>query len=414
MTSQLIGDAKVGDVRGDDKAISNIAEVTSLTARAVRGRLQREHGNTIVRNAFSTEWPSLEMEFGGLTASAARDVDAADRIAQITGLTRAGVSRRLNAAHGAKLVKNLFADLWSKDEDDEEDDDEREERADNAESESRARIAGARSAPLGTNGEIRGAGPQVGSLVNDRYRLAKELGEGGFGVVFKAHDQLVGNDVALKFPKSWRDYGFIQHEFRVTLKLAHRNIVKYRHLEQDAASGLPFLIMEYGGDASLEAVIRRGAVDDAIEIAGQIAAALDHAHEQGVLHLDVNPGNILLDGQHARLTDFGISGFAAQEETTGGGFTMAADTLRGKHPAYSAPEVMRGDRGTRRSDQFSLAAVLCAAVDGQLLRHPPSPRPRSTMSARQNEAVARALQVSANNRFDSVADFAIALGVRGP
>jgi hypothetical protein len=415
MTSQLIGDVTVADVRDDDEAIKDIAEISALTVRAVRARLEREHGNTIVRNAFANEWPSLAMEFGELTASAARELDAAARIARITGLTRAGVTRRLNAAHGAKLVKNVFADLWP--EDDEDDDEEAEAHSARSDTETGGSSDERPKVPVrqpGTSDQRRGAGPNVGSLVNERYRLTKELGKGGFGVVFKAHDTYVEHDVALKFPTTWRDNGFIEHEFKVTLRLAHPNIIKYRHLDRDSASGLPFLIMEYGGDSSLEALLKRGSLPlgAAVDVVGQIALALDHAHRNEVLHLDVNPGNILLDGPHARLTDFGVSGFAAQEETTRGGFTMAADTVRGMHPAYSAPEVMRGDRATRRSDQFSLAAAFCAAVDGQLPRQPPSPRARTALSSRQNEAVARALQVSPNDRFDSIVEFALALGAR--
>ena len=411
MTSQLLGDATVAEVRDDDDLIKEIAEIAGLTIRVVRSRLGRQHGNTIVRHAFAAEWRPMVVEFGALTASAARELDAAARIASIVGTTRAGVARRLNAAHGAKLVRNVFAKDWPKEQEDEEE-------PEPAPNKPGSSTDDRSPATLSSTGEQQqnGPGPRVGAVINDRYRLTKVIGEGGFGVVFKAQDSFVRlqPDVALKFPKNWREPDCIEHEFNVTRRLAHANIVKYRHIDRDAVSGLPFLIMEYGGDSSLEALISESALAAAaaVEVIRQIAAALDHAHAEEIVHLDVNPSNILLDGARARLTDFGISGFASQQETTRGGFTMAADTLRGRHPAYSAPEVMAGERGTRRSDQFSLAAVFCAAVDGRLPRQPPSPRPRSALSDRQNAAVARALHVSSNGRFETVADFAIALGAR--
>ena len=112
MASLLIGDLTVAAARGDDTIVEDIARFTALSKASVRASLDQEHGKTLIRNAFATCWPSLEDEVGNLTVAQARDFDAEERVAQITGLNAVTVTRRMNNVHGKTLVKNLFSDDW--------------------------------------------------------------------------------------------------------------------------------------------------------------------------------------------------------------------------------------------------------------------------------------------------------------
>lgn len=120
MASLLIGDLTVAAARADDEVVDVIVEVTELSKASVRACLDREHGKTLVRNAFADHWPSLEDEVGDLTVAEARESDAKERIAQILGLSAATVARHMNDVHGKTKVRNLFSDYWPDDTEDDE------------------------------------------------------------------------------------------------------------------------------------------------------------------------------------------------------------------------------------------------------------------------------------------------------
>ncbi|MGH4026103.1 MAG: protein kinase domain-containing protein [Pseudonocardiaceae bacterium] len=207
-----------------------------------------------------------------------------------------------------------------------------------------------------------------GELLAERYRLVTQIGIGAMGVVWKAHDEHLDRIVAVK-QLLWQPGTSdseaeeadrrAMREARITARLDHPHAVAvYNVAEHD---GTPCLIMEYLHSESLSTVLdERGPLRPAqvARIGTQIAAALAAAHEAGIVHRDIKPGNVLLapDGT-AKITDFGIS------QAVGDGTMTATGILVGT-PAYLAPEVARGQPAGFAADVFSLGATLYAAVEG--------------------------------------------------
>ncbi len=207
------------------------------------------------------------------------------------------------------------------------------------------------------------------------YQILEELGRGGMAVVFKAYQPSLNRCVALKvLPSHYQDDAELLARFRreaeATRALLHPNIV--RVFEVGEAQGMPFIAMEYveGGSVAQEMARRRGPLDvaTATGIAAQVAAALDSAHRQGVIHRDVKPSNILLAGDgRALLSDFGIAKKAGKTTLTQKG------TLLGT-PAYMSPEQARGRRNLDgRSDIYSLGIVLYEMLTGDVPFHGDDP-----------------------------------------
>lgn len=207
-----------------------------------------------------------------------------------------------------------------------------------------------------------------GVLIAGRYRLDSELGRGAMGVVWLARDERLGRTVAVKELKASFGLSSTQveqthlrarREARIAARLHHASAVAVYDVAEH--EGAPYLVMEYVPSRSLsEALAADGALDpeQAAEIGVQLASALAAAHEAGIVHRDVKPGNILLteDGK-AKLTDFGISRAVGDVTVTGTGEMLGT-------PAYVAPEVAQGRAATAASDVFSLGATLYAAVEG--------------------------------------------------
>ncbi len=209
-----------------------------------------------------------------------------------------------------------------------------------------------------------------GDLVGERYRVESRVGAGAMGVVWKARDQRLGRDVAIKQlvlrpgleqAEADRINRRARREAQITAQLQHTHaIAVYDVIEQDSQV---CLIMEYLPSVSLAFVLRtRGvlASGEVAEIGRQIAAALSVAHKEGVVHRDIKPANVLLDEDGtAKVTDFGIARGLHDNLSTASIGTVAG-TL-----AYLAPEVAQGGRGGLPADVFSLGATLYAAIEGQ-------------------------------------------------
>src|SRR5438876_1712338 len=204
-----------------------------------------------------------------------------------------------------------------------------------------------------------------------RYTLVRELGQGGMATVYLATDVKLGRRVAIKvLPPTTRHYlgsGRFQREVLFAAQLSHPNIVPL--FEADEADELLFYVMEYvEGDSLKDRLARDGplAVDEAIRIAAEVGDALEYAHETGVVHRDIKPGNILLSRGHAMVSDFGIakvvaeSGAAADRSSiTGTGVTVGT-------AEYMSPEQASGEkRIDARSDVYALAAVLYEMLAGE-------------------------------------------------
>jgi serine/threonine protein kinase/Tfp pilus assembly protein PilF len=196
------------------------------------------------------------------------------------------------------------------------------------------------------------------------YRILEKLGEGGMGVVYKAEDTKLNRFVALKFlpPRVSDDEAtkrFVNEAHAVSA-LDHPNICAIYEIDQ-TADGQMFIVMPCYEGASLEAMIRQGplGIEKAAGIASQVARGLAKAHERGIVHRDVKPGNILVTGDGlAKIVDFGLAKLVTQTKLTRLGTTLG--TVR-----YMSPEQARGEEVDGRSDIWSLGAVLYEMVTGK-------------------------------------------------
>jgi tRNA A-37 threonylcarbamoyl transferase component Bud32 len=211
------------------------------------------------------------------------------------------------------------------------------------------------------------AGP--GRLIAGRYRLNAVIGRGGMGVVWRARDELLGRDVAVK-ELAWPEH-FSEREQRAArqcaareaqaaARVSHPNVIRiFDVIEEDDC---PWIVMELLPRGSLHDLIRReGPLSpaQAAAVGLGILAALRAAHAEGIVHRDVKPANILLAEDRVVLTDFGIAQAAGTSA-----LTTAVDVLIGS-PAYIAPERARGRQCGPPADLWGLGASLYAAVEGR-------------------------------------------------
>ncbi|MEU5995515.1 serine/threonine-protein kinase [Spirillospora sp. NPDC047418] len=209
----------------------------------------------------------------------------------------------------------------------------------------------------------------AGKVVLGRYRLLEVLGEGGMGAVWRAHDERMRRDVALKQLKlppgleaGEREHlvARMEREARSVGMLKHPGVITVHDQFHDD-DGLPWIVMELVRGRSLADLLRdNGPLDEAeaARIGAQIAEALAVAHEAGIVHRDIKPANILLEGRRVVVSDFGLA--VVPGETT----LTATGALLGT-PAYLSPEQVNDREATAASDMWSLGATLYAAVEGR-------------------------------------------------
>jgi predicted Ser/Thr protein kinase len=216
---------------------------------------------------------------------------------------------------------------------------------------------------------VTGAYLSPGDTLRERWTIVRELGRGGYSVVYLARDRALDNEVAVKLlvpppaaAKVARER--MRREVQVVRGLSHENIVAvYDFVEEGPWS---FIIMEYVAGPDLHVRVRdRGPLtaEQAIRLGRDIGAALGTAHRHGILHRDVKPQNVLLDpdGRY-RLTDFGSARLDGQMGvTTTGALTGTRD--------YTAPEVLAGRRGDARADIYALGLTLYFGLTGELPAH---------------------------------------------
>ncbi|MCO5970552.1 serine/threonine-protein kinase [Actinoallomurus soli] len=212
-------------------------------------------------------------------------------------------------------------------------------------------------------------------LLGGRYRVVRQLGEGGMGQVWEAQDETLGRNVAVKVISLLAGGGsrgdeararFLR-EARITAQLQHANIVTIHDLGETGAGNerVPFLVMELLRGEGLDAMLRRGAValPDAARWGAQIGDALADAHNAGIMHRDIKPSNILITPSgNVKVLDFGIARaadpYATADRITQTGFIVGT-------PPYMAPEQARG-LPEPRSDLYALGCLLFELITGRL------------------------------------------------
>ena len=198
---------------------------------------------------------------------------------------------------------------------------------------------------------------RLSSTLASRYRLDRELGQGGMAKVFLAHDLKYEREVAVKVlrPDLAEEVGAgrFLHEIQIAARLHHPHILPL--YDSDQMDGLVFYVMPYIKGESLKQRISRERqlpVGDALQIAREVADALSYAHSAGVVHRDIKPGNILLDSGHAVVADFGIARASAPAPRPPGHVVGT--------PAYMSPEQIEGSN-TSTAGATSTAWAACSS-----------------------------------------------------
>lgn len=200
----------------------------------------------------------------------------------------------------------------------------------------------------------------LGKLINQRYKIESELGQGGMGTVYKAEDSTLKRHVAVKIMSSNRlgtdGRARLMREAQVIANLKHPNIVTVYDAGEFEDS--PFIVMEYVEGKTLDKVIVED-IDDVLSFAKQICAALDHAHQHDIIHRDLKPENILVqpDGL-VRLMDFGLARSVSSRLTTEGSIVGTV--------FYMAPEQAMGAEVNPQSDLYSFGVLLYEMLTGVL------------------------------------------------
>jgi serine/threonine protein kinase/tetratricopeptide (TPR) repeat protein len=275
----------------------------------------------------------------------------------------------------------------------------------------------------------------IGQTIS-RYRIKAKLGEGGMGAVYAAEDLKLGREVALKFlPETLASDAQARYRLLKEAKLASRlNHPRIATIyEVNDSEGAPFLAMELVSGETLKQVLRGGTLEPTqlLEVARQIAEGLCEAHQAGVIHHDIKPGNIMLDSRsRVKILDFGVAVPTGRERS--GGETEEVFITRTSTQAstggtvpYMAPEQLRGEPTDSRCDIFSFGVLLYECLTGRLpfrgessidvmhaiLRDTPSPL-RSLIpdiAPEWEQLVERCLAKAPAQRFPSMAEVLTAL-----
>jgi serine/threonine protein kinase len=265
----------------------------------------------------------------------------------------------------------------------------------------------------------------VGEKVAERYEVEELIGHGGMSSVYKARDSLLERHVALKILHEQynADEDFVERfkrEARSVAQLQHPNIVTV--IDRGEADGRQYIVFEYiDGENLKEHVVRAGRlpIREALEIALEVARGLAFAHQNGIIHRDVKPQNVLLNGDgQAKVTDFGIARSLDVDGMTQTGTVLGTSN-------YIAPEQASGQRVDAHSDVYALGAVLYELLAGDVpfpgesfvavaMKHVHEAPPhlldvRKDVPPRVAVAVDRALEKNPEQRFATMADFAAEL-----
>jgi serine/threonine-protein kinase len=215
--------------------------------------------------------------------------------------------------------------------------------------------------------------PFIGSIVEDRYRIEEQLGEGAMGVVYRGRHVKVGRTVAIKvlhdhLVQNPEMVDRFEREARIAARLHHKNLVAVIDLATHDTRRM--MVLEFAPGASLASLVsapmRRERV---IDLTRQLLLGLEHAHTLGLIHRDLKPENVLvetsLDGRQVpRIVDFGIAVLRDPDETTLDGRRLTTTGTVLGTPMYMSPEHARGERVDARTDLFSLGVIVYEMLAG--------------------------------------------------
>jgi serine/threonine protein kinase/tetratricopeptide (TPR) repeat protein len=205
-----------------------------------------------------------------------------------------------------------------------------------------------------------------GELFAGRFELIEELGAGGMGIVYRAYDKKVGEEIALKIlhPEIALDERTVdrfRNEIKLARRISHRNVCRMHELHEDGKT--LFITMEYVSGQDLKGLIRETkglTAGKAISIAKQVAEGLCEAHNLGVIHRDLKPQNIMVDKEGtAKIMDFGIARSLRAAGMTAEGMIIGT-------PEYMAPEQVEGLEADQRTDIYAMGAILFEMVTGRV------------------------------------------------
>jgi TolB-like protein len=204
----------------------------------------------------------------------------------------------------------------------------------------------------------------IGQTIS-HYRILEKIGEGGMGVVYKAEDTRLERHVALKFLPPLSSDATARKRFvreaQTASSLEHPNICSIYEIDE-TPDGRMFIVMPCYEGETLQARIARGpmSVEESVSVAVQVATGLSKAHEKGIVHRDVKPGNIFMTGDGlAKIVDFGLAKLSGRTKLTRTGTTPG--TI-----AYMSPEQLKGDEVNQRTDIWALGVVLYEMITGEM------------------------------------------------
>ena len=256
-------------------------------------------------------------------------------------------------------------------------------------------------------------------VIGNRYKIIRELGRGGRGVIYQAQDMELGMIIAIKFlpqelannPQAVED---LKSEAKASMLLSHQNIVRLHNFED--MEGYKFLTMEYIEGENLEQMLmrrKRFTADETVQYAKQVCIGLEYAHQRGVIHRDIKPSNLMKTKEGViKITDFGIAANISDSLKQ-----ITTEYVFGT-PIYMSPEQLLGEPLDGRSDIYSLAVVLYeflsgnppfweGAVEFQIINEPPKPIP--DIPSHLNDSIMKGLQKERKRRWENASEFSLAL-----
>jgi serine/threonine protein kinase/tetratricopeptide (TPR) repeat protein len=199
--------------------------------------------------------------------------------------------------------------------------------------------------------------PLLPGAVVGRFEILRELGRGGFGVVYEARDRELGRQVALKFVRAGlagADEGRVAREAEAIARLSHPNLITLHDVGR--SDGSPYLVFELLRGKTLQERLDEGplALQEAVHVAVEVARGLAHAHAEGVVHRDLKPSNVFITSKgQVKILDFGLAHAFGRRRLSGG------------TPAYMAPEQWNDDPEDERTDLFALGVMLHVMLSGE-------------------------------------------------